>query len=847
MELKQYQQQTLAKIQAYLQALAKFKEKRDKLLAIDADLAKTINPPKAAWDEVVGEGITYHIKKNGINEDLPNFNIKVPTGGGKTLLAVHTIDLINTHYLKKKTGFVLWIVPSNQIYRQTLSALRNREHPYRQVLDLSSGGRTEILEKMDRFTPQDVQEKLLVMLLMLPSANRQTKETLKIFRDAGGYESFFPKEDHYLEHEALLEKYPNLDYFGGEDLGLFGYQPKQVKTSLGNVLRILQPIVIVDEGQKAYSAGAQETIRGFNPSIVVELSATPAKGANSLVEIKGRDLDREEMIKLDLHVTNKSSGDWRDTLNASVEKREELERIALDYEAQSGRLIRPICLIQVERTGKDQRGKGYIHSEDVREYLIKECGIPPEHIAVKSSEKDDIEGIDLYSKECPIRYIITKQALQEGWDCSFAYVLTILTNPSSKNGITQLVGRILRQPWARKTKIKALDESYVFCFQQNANNLLKDIKKGLEGEGLGDLTSRIVGGEPDDEGKSGNEREINVKIRNKFKCFEGKIYLPLFLFQEAEHGWREVSYEMDILSRIDWSQVSLDGLEHLVLSSQQKEDIEISLGLSDNTEEFLETHRKTTVKSSVNIDLVMITRHIGNLIPNPWIAHELAEKTIEILKVRYSEDEIAANQAFIIEELKKWLDRERDRLAEQVFKQLIDEGKIQFLLEEKQGRIPKTVRKVKQKAKKLRHDNDEPVEKSLVEPVLDEEFDGLERSIALALDSKEKLLWWYRNIARVDYGIQGWRKNKIYPDFITAKVAEAPESYGAVYVLETKGTHLLGNDDTNYKKSIFDLCNELGRKTSWNTLGLEFEGEQFVFEIVPEHEWQRKINELFED
>ena len=68
------------------------------------------------------------------------------------------------------------------------------------------------------------------------------------------------------------------------------------------------------------------------------------------------------------------------------------------------------------------------------------------------AKKDDIEGIDLFAQDCEIRYIITKQAFKEGWDCSFAYVLTVLTNPSSATGITQLVGRILRQPFARKNQ-----------------------------------------------------------------------------------------------------------------------------------------------------------------------------------------------------------------------------------------------------------------------------------------------------------------------------------------------------------------------------------------------------------
>ena len=135
----------------------------------------------------------------------------------------------------------------------------------------------------------------------------------------------------------------------------------------------------------------------------------------------------------------------------------------------------------MERTGKDQRKGIFIHSEDVKEFLMVQCGIPENQIAIKSSSTDDIEGIDLFAEECPIRYIITKQALQEGWDCSFAYILTVLTNPESQLSMTQLVGRILRQPRARKTKIKDLDESYVFCFRPRATDLCnkssEDLKK----------------------------------------------------------------------------------------------------------------------------------------------------------------------------------------------------------------------------------------------------------------------------------------------------------------------------------------------------------------------------------
>ncbi|RDY67652.1 restriction endonuclease subunit R [Halobacillus trueperi] len=847
MELKEYQKESIEKIKKYLEGLGELKEKKEKLFEIDESLASGIDLTRGAWQKVFGENSGYKEKKNGLGEPVPNFCIKVPTGGGKTLLATHTIDLINSHYGKRKTGFVLWVVPTTQIYRQTLLALKDRNHPYRKVLDHSSGGKTQVIEKTDRFSPQDVEENLVIMVLMLPSANRKTKETLRIFKDAGGYETFFPAEDNREAQRLLIEKYPNLDFFDEEYNGQLSFNQEQVKTSLGNTLRLLKPIVILDESQKSYSEGAKKTIQDFNPSLLVELSATPPKGSNILIDVMGRDLDREEMIKLDLHITNKSSADWKNTMAASVEKRAHLEKNALDYEANTHNYIRPICLVQVERTGKDQRDKGYIHSLDVYNYLVKEQGIPKEHIAIKSSEKDDIEGIDLKDPGCPIRFIITKQALQEGWDEPFAYVLTILTNPTSKNGLTQLVGRILRQPYARKTKIPSLDESYVYCFQQRADNLLKDIKKGLEGEGLGDLEGRIMGGNDNEENQK-DERKGNVKVREKFKHFKGKIYLPRFLYEEPDFGWREVSYDMDILSRLNWSEVNLNHFNDLSLAIEDRDDTSFNIGLSDNVKELIESYGKTKKHSTLEIDLVMISRHLTNLVPNPFIAYGYAQRAIKLLKDRgHEEDEIAANQSFIIEELKKVIEKERDRLAEKVFRRLLSEGKVKFLLEEKKGVIPNSVQKVRLKSKKLRNSEDELVEKSLVEPTLDEDYNGLERSVALALDSKEKLLWWYRNIARADYAIQGWKKHKIYPDFIAAKENENSSSaFDTIYVLETKGDQLLGNIDTNYKRNIFELCNELGRKSSWNELGLEFEDQKFDFQLISESEWKNKINEIFE-
>ena len=211
---------------------------------------------------------------------------------------------------------MVWIVPTSQIYLQTLNALKDRDHPYRQQLDIISAGRTLILEKTDTFTPQDMEERLAVLMLMLPSASRANEESLKMFQDAGAFQAFFPSDEDREGHEKLLKRVSNLTIFDSED-ALGG---KQVKTSLGNTIRLLEPLIILDEGHKAYSENAQRTLRNLNPCMIVELSATPPKEANKLVVISGDELHKEEMIKLDLHVTNKSSS-WQDTMRAAMERR----------------------------------------------------------------------------------------------------------------------------------------------------------------------------------------------------------------------------------------------------------------------------------------------------------------------------------------------------------------------------------------------------------------------------------------------------------------------------------------------------------------------------------------------
>ena len=114
----------------------------------------------------------------------------------------------------------------------------------------------------------------------------------------------------------------------------------------------------------------------------------------------------------------------------------------------------------MERTGKDQLHGERVHAEDVREYLIQNLGVPSDSVRVKSRREPTNWAVKICSpRSLQVRWIITKAALMEGWDCSFAYLLVMLDNTRAQRAITQLVGRVMRQPHARRTERQALEPS----------------------------------------------------------------------------------------------------------------------------------------------------------------------------------------------------------------------------------------------------------------------------------------------------------------------------------------------------------------------------------------------------
>src|SRR5437879_2648720 len=237
MALKRYQERVLREVKTFLEALAS-----------QHAAGNARHAASDAWDEakkqfpIPGQ---YQPRRNGLGKDLPTFCLKVPTGGGKTLLAAEILGVIHRTILKDRngTGLVLWVVPSDQIYKDTLRALRDRRHFYRESLEFALSRRIEVWEKHEiaRLTPAQLQSNLNILILKLASTNRGTQEQLKFFRDSGGnIVKHFPSEDEPEKHKALKARMPNLEMLA-EDEARGGYL---VKTSLGNLVRTGQPGVL---------------------------------------------------------------------------------------------------------------------------------------------------------------------------------------------------------------------------------------------------------------------------------------------------------------------------------------------------------------------------------------------------------------------------------------------------------------------------------------------------------------------------------------------------------------------------------------------------------------------------
>ena len=452
MELKTYQKKVIADLTRYLELLNETKS--------DAAAFRLF------WQEKSAP--TLGLYQNVI-PGVPNLCFKVPTGGGKTFIACNAVRPIFDALPATKTKAVVWLVPSDAILTQTAKALKDTSHPYRQKIDVDFGGRVEVYTKQEllngqNFNPTAVTEQLSVMVLSYDSFRGRGKEGLKAYQENSNLAAFakvLGKPDSPIE--------------------------KADETALFQIINQLNPLVIVDESHHARSELSLEMLENFNPCFVLDLTATPKKESNIISYVDAVQLKNEHMVKLPVIVYNRDS--QSEVLIDAIDLRNKLEEIANAEYTMTGKYIRPIALFQAQPKGKEDATT----FEKLRDKLV-DAGIPAEQIAIRTADVNELKNTDLMSPNCPIRYIITVNALKEGWDCPFAYILASLANKTSQVDVEQILGRILRLPHTSQHTQSALNMSYVLTSSNDFNNTVAHIVKGLNSAGFSDKDYRI--GEP---------------------------------------------------------------------------------------------------------------------------------------------------------------------------------------------------------------------------------------------------------------------------------------------------------------------------------------------------------------
>lgn len=440
--LKQYQSQSLDKLRQYLLACSPYTARTTPAQAFAQWNAKPYQPR--------------------FGDAVPCVCLRVPTGGGKTLMAAHAVAIAGQTLLHTDAPVALWLTPSDTIRRQTIEAFQDPRHPYRLALTEHFGDRVRVcdLDSLQTVGPHDVGQSAIVVISTIQSLSvRKTSDrNVYSFFEALSphFEKLAPNATQGLERvsEADLQKQP---YLTAADVG-------RVKHSVANWLHLQKPVVIVDEAHNHQTETFFNAIGRLNPSCVVEFTATPVKGINVLHHVSAQELKAEQMVKLPIVLTEHPQG-WQECLHDARTTRDKLELLAQkepDY-------LRPIALIQAE----DKNGTATV--EVVRQYLEQDEQIPAKQIAVVTGTQKELDGINLFEPDCPVRYVITVEALKEGWDCSFAYVLASLQSVRSAKDVEQLLGRVLRMPYARNREQDALNRAYAHIvaesFAEAAHNI----------------------------------------------------------------------------------------------------------------------------------------------------------------------------------------------------------------------------------------------------------------------------------------------------------------------------------------------------------------------------------------
>ncbi|RJQ37889.1 DEAD/DEAH box helicase [Candidatus Microgenomates bacterium] len=731
MEPKKYQSSALETLETFLKELRKV-------------------GPKYAF-----MGITQKPYNSDFFGETPFVCMKIPTGGGKTLVGCYAIQKIMSTVLQNKLdrGIVMWFTPSEAIKSQTLRKFKDRKDWHRRVLDEAFDNNIKVFSNEEALSirKSDIADNLCIVISSL-DAFRKDKTLQKKYKV-------------YQENGALLEHFQNI----GEPDSLEKDSEETIINSLANVVRLSSSLIVVDEGHKTQTKLSVDFLKELNPSFIIEYSATPRSGSNILVDIHSSELKSEEMVKIPIVL--QSATQWEKSIEEGIRKRNDLEK---DANKLGSEYIRPIALIQAQPQSKVTNT---VTVEHIKNFLL-EMKIDLEEIAIKTSEKNEIEGMDLFSRKCKIRYIITVSALAEGWDCSFAYVLISVANLGAKIAVEQIIGRIIRMPNAHKKNLEALNRSYVFASARNFNEAAGQIISGLEDNGYSRFDF-VNGEEKDQDYPLEVSKAIKADLRAPLVAFEDtKLSFEDLIGEEFELAKQNHEFDFDI-------HYDNDGRAIIDIKDNDEwiKGAQLSLNLGYEDRHYTKEELIQWLDKKLRLPLLEKSDKVAFL--NKAIDYQLGKRTLT---------ELSVNRYLLLDKLSGVIDQLLENYAKNSFDLLLKKRTISVKPFEA---FPETItlkQIVPQEFNKNLYKNIDKLNK--------EEQSFVDR---LDLDALPNIKFWVRNREKIDpFYIQGWRKGKFYPDFI------AVTNKGNIIALEWKGEDRVSNEDTKYKEEIAKVWEDLG-------------------------------------
>ena len=857
MEMKRYQKKVIQDLSRYME-----------LLNQEGNMGKAYT---TFWNEKgVNVGFGGIKPYQNILPGVPNLCLKVPTGGGKTFIACNAVKTIFDGLPESKMKAVVWLVPSDAILTQTLAALRNPDHPYRMKLNADFGARVEVYTKEQLLSGQNfnittVGEQLSVMVL--------------------SYDSFRGRKEQLKAKQENSNLAPMAKALGAPDHPVEDAD----ETALLQIINQLSPLVIVDESHHARSTLSKEMLQNFNPCFVLDLTATPTRESNILCYVDSVALKRENMVKLPVIVYNRSS--QQEVMADAIDLRNRLEQYTVAEQEKTGLYIRPIVLFQAQPKGKEDSTT----FERLKEKLVS-AGIPAEQIAIKTADVNELKHEDLLSPKCQIRYIITVNALKEGWDCPFAYILASLANKTSQVDVEQIVGRVLRQPHTRKHGIPALNMSYVLTSSNDFKATLDKIVKGLNGAGFSENDYR-VGEDPVPPAPQPQYHQETIPEQPVAADSPASDAAEDFLNFDPD------SLRQDIETRSETGAVTIDAMLQTAAKEQEALDKAMNQGTDFAFEDIPPEVQETMSSYRMNAEF---KEEAGKIqIPQFFLKIEESmfthgdyvllkkEHLVESFTLKgkpyqidffHADDEMArvdindtegstpkvfkmsdTDQRYIKEQFSKKSPEDRVRLCKGIIhKQLskmdmiddhelstyvdrivddMDKDTLSALEKSPQGfavRIRRYIEGLLEAHCEKQFNEWLEIGKIVCRPSYslpeviapmkatstygkslysgEEEANGFEYDMVLALTGLQNIKWWHRNMSRKGFVVNGFINH--YPDFIVMT------EKGKIVLIETKGDHL--DNEQNRKKLT------LSRK--WQ----EKAGEQFRYYMV----FQEKAPEL---